>query len=557
MAGPGEVTESRARRWQDTFEPSAPRESAKSDKVRTEAPWSKDLSAVGGGASAASVAFASAQSSAARSSSSASLSMVAPEIAAVVHPERRFSELSGLTNEILRLESESVAGHAPAITSAVKARLASLRAEWTTMAERAGIAPPQARLDPTTATSKEVARAYLWTHAGGGVPRSELEADGGAAYLRSVRDATILQTKGFDALVDLYRAEPNVQKDLLRRELARLHDTRPASESDSVDFLAARRRQLVAGAALATTVAEHEAARTQKTIGLDGVVSTAEGVEAYEREQKLAAANPGSTLGTLLAVWLGNGDVQRMRAAGGVGNAVEGVAGGAGVLIEAHRTDRRAPKPTDKRPAYPAGAPRAGSANAPARTSTAPAAKVHDIRGFNEAGTLKTTPMLSEFHGEDVPGNKIWEGRQVGYCRTAAERARFKLEIRDVNVGGKLEKRLVDADGQPFDTRSANSHGGRHAAIFVMNARGEIFASKVQEPGIFHHSTLAGGLPVAAAGELTVIDGRLVSISNASGHYMPDASYTDQALTTLKAQGLEISGVEVRNKESGTSHLVP
>lgn len=555
MAGPGEVTESRARRWQDTFEPSAPRETAKSDKLRAEAPWAKDLSAVGGGAPAASVAFVSAQSSAAGSSSS--FSMVAPEIAAVVHPERRFTELSGLTSEILRLESESVAGHGPAITSAVKTRLASLRAEWTTMAERAGIAPPQARLDPITATPKEVARAYLWTHAGGVVPRGELEADGGAAYLRSVRDATTLQTKGFDALIDLSRAEPSVQKDLLRRELARLHDTRPANESDSVDFLAARRRQLVAGVAMATTIAEQEAARTQKTIGLDGFVGTAESVDAYEREQKLAAANPGSTLGTLLAVWLGNGDVQRMRAAGGLGNAIEGVAGGAGGLIEAHRTDRRAPKPTDKRPAPPKAATPSGPTVAPPKTSTAAPAKVHDIRGFNEGGTLKTTAMLKKYEGEDVPGNNVWEGSHVGYCRTAAERAHLKLEIREVDIGGKLEKRLVDADGQLFDTRFASAHGGRRAAIFVMNARGEIFASKAQEPGMLHHSTLAGGLPVAAAGELTVTDGKLVFISNRSGHYEPTGSFTDQVLTIFKAQGLEISGVEVRDDSNGTSHVVP
>lgn len=554
MAGPGEVTESRARRWQDTFEPSAPRETTKSDKLRAEAPWAKDLSAVGGGASAASVAFASAQSSAAGSSSS--FSMVAPEIAAVVHPERRFTELSGLTNEILRLESESVAGRAPGITSAVKTRLASLRAEWTTMAERAGLAPPQARLDPITATPKEMARAYLWTHAGGVVPRGELEADGGAAYLRSVRDATTLQTKGFDALVDLYRAEPNVQKDLLRRELVRLHDTRPASESDSVDFLAARRRQLVTGAAMATTIAEQEAARTQKTIGLDGFVGTAETVEAYEREQKIAAANPGSTLGTLLAVWLGNGDVQRMRAAGGLGNAIEGVGGGVGALIEAQRTDRRAPKPTDRRPAPPKGATPSGPTVAPPKTSTATPAKVHDIRGFNEGGTLKTTEMRPEFHGEDVPGNQVWEGTHVGYYRTAAERAPYKLEVREVNVGGKLEKRLFDAEGQPFDTRSARVHSGASAAIFVMNARGEIFASRHQEAGMFHHSTLAGGSPVAAAGELTVIDGKVVSISDASGHYKPTEDFTEQAISTLRGQGLELSGVKVWNERTKQSRTI-
>ena len=50
----------------------------------------------------------------------------------------------------------------------------------------------------------------------------------------------------------------------------------------------------------------------------------------------------------------------------------------------------------------------------------------------------------------------------------------------------------------------------------------------------FHHSSFLGGEPVAAAGEIKVVAGRLESISNNSGHYMPEPGYLIQLFLELR-----------------------
>jgi hypothetical protein len=79
--------------------------------------------------------------------------------------------------------------------------------------------------------------------------------------------------------------------------------------------------------------------------------------------------------------------------------------------------------------------------------------------------------------------------------------------------------KIYDANGRLFDTSTASTaHSGGGNAIFVMDANGNTFASKTQIVGEFHHSSLAAGQPVAAAGELRVEQGVLKAITDKSGH---------------------------------------
>lgn len=63
-------------------------------------------------------------------------------------------------------------------------------------------------------------------------------------------------------------------------------------------------------------------------------------------------------------------------------------------------------------------------------------------------------------------------------------------------------------------------------------------------PERMHHSVLAGGRPVQAAGEVDVISGegyRLVlNLNNLSGHYQPSASCLDWAVAVFSSLGFEI-----------------
>jgi hypothetical protein len=96
------------------------------------------------------------------------------------------------------------------------------------------------------------------------------------------------------------------------------------------------------------------------------------------------------------------------------------------------------------------------------------------------------------------------------------------------------------SDGSLFDTtggKTAWSGGGR--AIFVMDGNGNLYASLEQKVGHTHHSSFLGGEPVAGAGEIQVHDGRLVAMTDQSGHYQPSAATNDQALQSLRNQGLQ------------------
>ncbi|CRZ17160.1 phage tail family protein [Mycolicibacterium neworleansense] len=105
---------------------------------------------------------------------------------------------------------------------------------------------------------------------------------------------------------------------------------------------------------------------------------------------------------------------------------------------------------------------------------------------------------------------------------------------------------LRHIDGRLFDTRDAilwNREGGK--AIFTMDPQGNIYASLEQEVGRIHHSTLSSGRPVAGAGELAVIDGRLKEVTGNSGHYRPLRSNTQNVLDELESRGVDLSSVSI------------
>jgi uncharacterized protein YukE len=148
---------------------------------------------------------------------------------------------------------------------------------------------------------------------------------------------------------------------------------------------------------------------------------------------------------------------------------------------------------------------------------------------------LPTKPMQTGFEGEHLPGNSIW-GTEVKYLDDAG-RESYRVIPKD----GKL----VDVNGNPFDTTAGVTHwSGDGRAIYVMDEQGNIYASNYQEVGAFHHSSLLGGRPVSAAGELEVRNGEVVRLTDQSGHYRPT-----QAMTQQMAQRLRDAGIPIRDDQ--------
>jgi hypothetical protein len=155
---------------------------------------------------------------------------------------------------------------------------------------------------------------------------------------------------------------------------------------------------------------------------------------------------------------------------------------------------------------------------------------------LGENPDYQTTPMLDAYRGEELPDNEVW-GTAVRYL-SPEEREAFRLTF--------TNGLIYDADGKLFDTREAVSlHSDVPKAIFVMNAAGEFFAAQHQIIGRFHHSSLAAGEAVAAAGEMLVLDGMLFEISNKSGHYRPGRLFMDQAIDSLARKGIEVTSDQV------------
>jgi hypothetical protein len=147
--------------------------------------------------------------------------------------------------------------------------------------------------------------------------------------------------------------------------------------------------------------------------------------------------------------------------------------------------------------------------------------------------------MGQQYDGEHIPGNQVWQTppSHVDYLDMNRRRA-LRLEIRN--------GLLYTANGQLFDTRGGQtvwSGGGR--AIFVMDQHGNLYASLGHSAGRFHHSSFLAGAPVAAAGELVVIDGVLQLLTDSSGHYRPERGHTLQAIDHLRRLGIPLSAAQV------------
>ncbi len=145
--------------------------------------------------------------------------------------------------------------------------------------------------------------------------------------------------------------------------------------------------------------------------------------------------------------------------------------------------------------------------------------------------------MFARFDGEEYPG-----GYYAGAVRYLSpdETPLFEITI--------VDGRVVDHRGWLVDSDTTEYFGSdmwSPYAIFVMDHCGRIFLTHLHETGLFHHSTFLAGAPVASAGEMLIIDGLIVYLDNASGHYRPPSGIAQQIVHRLKFLGADLSCAEV------------
>lgn len=144
-----------------------------------------------------------------------------------------------------------------------------------------------------------------------------------------------------------------------------------------------------------------------------------------------------------------------------------------------------------------------------------------------------------------------WFGlRGVQYLRTERQRQPYEASIRNGLV--------VDRHGNPFTSslpwRSRISHRfyvmlgldllDNIASIFVLTSDGRLFLGPDQQVGRFHHSSFLAGKPVACAGVMSVVNGRIRFISDRSGHYKPGSVHMARFYQWLIEHGIDLSLIE-------------
>ena len=140
-----------------------------------------------------------------------------------------------------------------------------------------------------------------------------------------------------------------------------------------------------------------------------------------------------------------------------------------------------------------------------------------DKRAFFEA-------MQTEFtNSPHIPNEMVHKNFQSVSYLDATEREAYKLTIRD----GKLYQNDV-----PFDTSQVLSKNIQGEVAFVITADGEFLAAP-HKGGEFHHSSFMSGERVVAAGMMKVVDGKIITMDNNSGHYKPQEHNMVQGLNTV------------------------
>ncbi|WP_178030949.1 hypothetical protein [Pelagibaculum spongiae] len=95
---------------------------------------------------------------------------------------------------------------------------------------------------------------------------------------------------------------------------------------------------------------------------------------------------------------------------------------------------------------------------------------------------------------------------------------------------------------------------------FVMDKDGEIYCGR-KSGDVEHHSAFLSGRPVAAAGHIRVVAGKLLYVNNSSGHYQPTKEYMLQFKKELVKQGVDFSsvrlefGISSRQLEKGLKRI--
>jgi len=158
-------------------------------------------------------------------------------------------------------------------------------------------------------------------------------------------------------------------------------------------------------------------------------------------------------------------------------------------------------------------------------------------RRVREWKDSKSNLSFWEWEQVHYPNLKVKSDVQVKYL-SLKERQKHEVQI---------SNGILMQDGRPFITQNNNSvFSGEGSAIFVVAPNGRIYAGS-HVLNQFHHSSFISGEAIIGAGEIvTDKKGKIIRITNQSGHYRPGSHEMLEVLETLKKKGVDLKGVELQ-----------
>ena len=178
--------------------------------------------------------------------------------------------------------------------------------------------------------------------------------------------------------------------------------------------------------------------------------------------------------------------------------------------------------------------------NSPASSSD----RVKKLTNTPPQGRTSVYPLLLKYKGEEHKGVKYFSKKV-----RATHRVVVKNGALTYAKGGLVNPNVEhpSADIQ-FPKRMPNTDQARQVgfAIYIMDLRGHMYVSFEAERDVIHHSSLASGDPVLAAGEMLIFKGRVYAINNQSGHYRPPPASLNRVIETLRNQGMNTQSILVK-----------
>lgn len=183
--------------------------------------------------------------------------------------------------------------------------------------------------------------------------------------------------------------------------------------------------------------------------------------------------------------------------------------------------------------------------------------------------------LVKEVYSEEA--NKIVKQFREDFKDNSPTAAKDKVTLTTLNPQTREPTRLIVAHGvlsqldsngrSGFEIFAANTdenstHGQQGLATFIINAKGEMFMHSHEDEETrvtannpsakadsaaktFVHSSFMNAGPVFFAGEIKIKNGKLISISNHSGHYQPSEIQLGRALLHMQNKGIDVRHAKV------------